>query len=154
MAKSTFEAKFRQDIKRVNSRLKAYCDNPENEQNIHDVRVSIRRLDATFSLMPKKARRRYRGGIDKYREFLKANSNARDCDIIAGRLAALGASGIVDLRNKKRAGLPRAIRLARSLKKLSPRLAAAPDDEKLDKIAGRLVGRIKKTLPLVLSDDT
>ena len=154
MAKSAFERKFRQDIKRVNKRLKAYIKDPQGEKNIHDVRVSIRRLNATFSLMPKNARSRYRGGIEKYREFLRANSNARDCDIIIGRLAVLGASSSFDLRDKKRAELTRAIILARSLKKLPPRLAVAPDDNRLDKIADRILGRIKGTLPLVLSDDS
>lgn len=93
---------------------------PENEKNIHDVRVSIRRLDTMFSLLPKKARKRYRGSIEKYREFLRTNSSARDCDIIAGRLAALGAFDMADLQDKKRTEVARAARLARSLKKLRP----------------------------------
>ena len=78
MAKPAFERHFRQNQKRVDRRLGAYLADPENEDNIHDVRVAIRRLDATFSLLPKKVRRRHRAGMEKYREFLKASSNARD----------------------------------------------------------------------------
>jgi CHAD domain-containing protein len=55
MAKSAFELRFSQNLKRVDKRLRAYLADPENEDNIHDVRVAIRRLDATFSLPPKKS---------------------------------------------------------------------------------------------------
>jgi CHAD domain-containing protein len=154
MPKSAFKRKFRQDLKSVNKRLKAYIDDPEDEKNIHDVRVSIRRLDAMFSLLPKRVRGRYRGRIEKYAELLRANSNARDCDIIAGRLAALGAPSMADLQEKKKAELARAIKMAQQLKKLPTELAGAPDYKRVDKIAGRLVGRIKEKLPPVLSDSS
>lgn len=149
MAKSAFERKFRQNLKRVDKRLEAYLADP-NEDNIHDVRVSIRRLDSMFSLLSKKVRKRH-SGIKKYREFLRANSNARDCDIIAGRLAILGAPSMADLQEKKKAELARAVRLARSLEKLQLQ-PGEPDCKRTDKMAGRLVGRIKEMLPAVLSD--
>ena len=151
MAKSVFGKKFRQNLRRVDKRLEVYLADPENGKSIHDIRVSIRRLDAMFSLLPKKVRKRYRGDIKKYREFLRANSSARDCDIIAGRLAMLGAPGAADLQEKKKAELARAVRLARSLEKL-PTQPGEPDGKRTDKMAGRLVGRIRATLPAVLSD--
>jgi CHAD domain-containing protein len=152
MPKSVFERKFQRDIKRVNKRLRTYIDDPESNKNIHDVRVSIRKLDIVFSLLSKKIRMRHGGKIERYREFLKANSSARDCDIIAGHLATLGAYEIGDLENKKKAELSRAAKLARSLKKLPPGLADMPDVKRVDKIANSLVARIEGTLPLVLSD--
>jgi CHAD domain-containing protein len=152
MAKSTFEGQFRQNLRRVDKRLRVYLANPENEDNIHDVRVSIRRLDATFSLLPKKVRKRYRGSIEKYKGFLGANSNARDCDIIAGRLAALRASSMADLQEKKRTELAKAVVIARSLEKLRPMQPGRLDDKRTDKMASRLVGRIEKLLPATLSD--
>src|SRR5688572_23163785 len=126
MAKSAFRRKFRQNLRRVDKRLKVYLADPENEESIHNIRVSIRRLDAMFSLLPKKVRKKYRGSIKKYREFLRANSNARDCDIIAGRLAVQGAPGAADLQEKKKTELAMTVRLARSLEKL-PMQPGEPD---------------------------
>ncbi|HEX2014418.1 MAG TPA: CHAD domain-containing protein [Nitrososphaera sp.] len=155
MAKSAFERKFRQNQRRVNRRLREYIADPGNEKNIHDVRVSIRRLDATFSLLPKKARRRHRAGIEKYRAFLKASSKARDCDIIAGRLSALGDLDTGDLQRKKRAELAKATRLARLLKKLPAiKLGDAPDSKRVTKVVRRIAERICRTMPSVLSDSS
>ena len=139
----------------MDKRLKAYLAEPTSEKNIHDVRTSLRRLDVTFSLLPKKVRRRYRGGFEKYREFLKASSKARDCDIIAGRISTLGDLDTADLQRKKKAELAKVTKLARPLKKLSPvRLAGAPDGKRIDKVVRRLVERIVKLLPAVLSDSS
>jgi CHAD domain-containing protein len=120
MAKSTFVRKFRQNLKRMAKTLEAYLADAENENKMHDVRTSVRRLEATFRLMPKKARRRYRRRIEKYREFLEVSSRTRDCDVIVGRVATLGALDTSDLEKEKKAELSKAIRLARSLQKLPP----------------------------------
>jgi CHAD domain-containing protein len=155
MAKPAFERKFRQNLRCVDRRLKAYLADPENEKNIHDVRVAIRRLDATFSLLPKKVRRRNRDRIEKYREFLKASSKARDCDIIAGRLSALGVVDTADLQRKKKAELAKATRLARPLKKMPAiKLARSLDNRRVAKVVRRLAERIGKMMPVVLSDSS
>lgn len=155
MAKSAFERKFRQNLGRMDKRLEAYLADPESEKNIHDVRVSIRRLDATFSLLPKKVRRRHRGSIEKYREFLKSSSKARDCDIIAGRISTLGDLDTADLQKKKKAELVKATKLARPLKKLpAMRLDGAPDGKRIGKVVCRLIERIDKVQPAVLSDSS
>lgn len=148
------ERKFRQNLRHMNRRLRAYLADPENEKNIHDIRTSIRRLDAAFSLLPKKIRRRHLGKLEEYRQFLKASGKARDCDIIAGRIAAFADLDVSDLQKRKRAELARATALARSLKKLRPITPAAPDDERIEKVVSRLVERIGETLPEVLSDSS
>jgi CHAD domain-containing protein len=153
MAKSVLERKFHQNQGRVDKRLKAYLAEPESERNIHNVRTSLRRLDATFFLLPKKVRRRYRGRVEKYRQFLKASSKARDCDIIAGRISTLGDIDTADLQRKKKAELAKITKLARPLKKLSPMLLVnAPECRRIDKVVRRLVEEIAKALPPVLSD--
>jgi len=153
MAKSAFERKFRQNQERGGKRLKAYLADPESEKNIHDARVAVRRLDSTFSLLPKKVRRRCRGRIEKYREFLKASSKSRDCDVIAGRISTLGDLDTAGLQRKKKAELAKATRLARPLKKLLPiKLDDALDSKRVDKVVRRLAERIGKTMPVVLSD--
>lgn len=153
MAKTVLERKFHQNQRRVDKRLKAYLAEPESEKNIHNIRTSLRRLDATFSLLPKKVRRRHRGRFEKYRQFLKASSKARDCDIIAGRISTIGDLDTADLQRKKKAELAKITKLARLLKKLPPmRLANAPDDRRIDKVVRRLLEVIAKVLPAVLAD--
>ena len=153
MSKSAFERKFYQNLQRADRRLRVYLEDPEDEDNIHDIRVSIHRLDATFSLLPKQVRRRYRARNEKYKEFLKASSKARDCDIIAGRLSALGELDATDLQKKKNKELAKAKRLARPLEKLPPvKLDGALEDRRVAKVVRRQAERIRKTMPLVLSD--
>lgn len=132
--------------------LEAYLADPDNETKMHDVRTSVRRLDATFPLLPKKARSRYRRRIEKYREFLEVSSRTRDCDVIVGRVATLGALDTSDLEKEKKAELSKAIRLARSLQKLPPMRLPQDDGKRIQKVARRLIGRIGKELPAVLSD--
>ncbi len=153
MAKSAFARKFRQNGKRADGRLQAYLADPQNEKNIHDVRTSVRRLDSMFSLLPKKVRTRYRDRIEKYREFLRASSRARDCDVIVGRVSTLGDLDMADLQRKKKAEVARATLLARPLKRLPP-MRPVQDDRRIGKVARRLIGRIGEELPVVLSDSS
>jgi CHAD domain-containing protein len=43
----------KRNISRVNNKLDDYLTNPD-EKNIHDIRTSIRRLDACYKTLPKK----------------------------------------------------------------------------------------------------
>src|SRR5918996_2339382 len=51
-----FDGKFNQNFQTVGKRLKIYLADPNNEKHIHDVRTSLRRLDTSYSLLPKKLR--------------------------------------------------------------------------------------------------
>ncbi len=157
MARSAFEKKFRHNLERVGKRLDAYIRDPGSEKNIRGARTALRRLDATFSLLPKKVRRQNRSKMEKYRKFFKANSKVRDYDIISSRLAALGAPDESKvLQRKRKAELQRALALARSLKKMAAmRLDGMQDDKleaRLDKATAKLTIKMKELLPVVLSD--
>ena len=158
MSKSAFEKKFCHNLERVDKRLDTYIKDPGDEKSVRSARTALRRLDATFSLLPKNMRRQNRSKMEKYRKFFKANSKVRDYDMISGRLVALGApdAGMI-LQRKRKAELKRALVLAQSLKKMAAmRLDGMQDDKlkaRLDKSTTKLVGRIKESLPVVLSDD-
>ena len=47
----------KRNISRVSNKLNDYITNPD-EKNIHDIRTSIRRLDACYKTLPKKLRTR------------------------------------------------------------------------------------------------
>jgi CHAD domain-containing protein len=65
-------------------------------ESIHDVRTSIRRLDASFKLLPKKIRDSYdiRNYHGQYRQLFKINSEIRDIDIIYCRLIKYSSESI------------------------------------------------------------
>ena len=50
-----FLTSLSENLQRVNNRVSKYLKTP-NAKQIHDVRTSIRRLDATYLILPKKNR--------------------------------------------------------------------------------------------------
>jgi CHAD domain-containing protein len=153
MAKPAFGRKFDRVGRRVDKRLKAYLEDPENEDRVHDVRVSVRRLEVMFSLLPKKARRRGRSGMAKYKKFLSANSTMRDYDIIAERLSLLKVRD-TGLQNEKKMELAKVVSLGKSLERVPVMNADEPDEDRIDKTVSRLVGKIRETMPLVMTDES
>src|SRR5918996_1820963 len=159
-----FDGKFNQNFQTVGKRLKIYLADPNNEKHIHDVRTSLRRLDTSYSLLPKKLRKRNSKQIEKYKDFFRANSKIRDLDIIDNKVAELAkgapyASKLKQqLQRKKQPELRRAIKLAKALKKLpSIDMKSTPPrkiESRINKMIDRLGIRIRDMLPIILSDST
>jgi len=76
-----------ENIKRVDNRLNDYIKD-SNENNIHDIRTAVRRLDASYRSLPKSMQRKNK--ISKYMRtsklLFKINSQVRDYDIICEKL--------------------------------------------------------------------
>ena len=160
-----FLTKLSENLRRVHNRVNKYLKDP-NEKQIHDVRTGIRRLDATFLILPKK----YRNGsplseyVLKCKEFFKVNSEIRDYDIIYAKLQkypsnAQRDSVIETLRATRDASLEHAKSIAGSLKstdtsKIIDRIGVTEKDlqRRFDKILARLISNIESTFPVVLTD--
>ena len=160
-----FLTKLSENLRKVHNRINKYLKDP-NEKQIHDVRTAIRRLDATFLILPKK----YRNGsplseyVLKCKEFFKVNSEIRDYDIIYGKLQkypsnAQRDSVIETLRATRDASLEHAKSIAGSLKstdtsKIIDKIGVTEKDlqKRFDKILARLISNIESTFPVVLSD--
>ena len=160
-----FLTKLSENLQSVNNRINKYLKKP-NAKQIHDIRTSIRRLDATFSTLPK----RYRNGssLSKYvlqcKELFKINSEIRDFDIIIEKLQKYPSSGqkdniIEDLRKTKLARLERAKTIAVPLKSIDT--GAILDElgvtekelqKRFIKIVSRLISTIDSLFPVVLSN--
>ncbi|AIC16340.1 CHAD domain-containing protein [Nitrososphaera viennensis] len=161
-----FAKNFETSGVRVKKRLAAYLRDPGDEENVHSMRTSLRRLEAAFSLLPKKERKRNRKQADACKAFFRANSRVRDLDIVRARITALGGGPfVVDaIAGRRKAALGRALALARSVEKkkmmMLPAAASAKniDGDKLagrmDKVAGRLVFAIEARLPVVVGDSS
>lgn len=74
------------NIERVEKKIKAYLVD-SNEENIHDLRTSLRRFDASFRLLPKEIRKNSKNenARDCYDNLFKLNSEIRDMDIIRSK---------------------------------------------------------------------
>lgn len=79
------------NIKRVYERLEKYLENPSQE-SIHDMRTSLRRLEAAYKSNPKQLRekKKFKSFAEKGRKLFKINSKIRDSDIIIERLSKEG----------------------------------------------------------------
>ena len=160
-----FLTKLSENLRRVHNRVNKYLKDP-NEKQIHDVRTGIRRLDATFLILPKK----YRNGsplseyVLKCKEFFKVNSEIRDYDIIYAKLQkypsnAQRDSVIETLRATRDASLEHAKSIAGSLKstdtsKIIDKIGVTEKDlqKRFDKILAKLISNIESTFPVVLTD--
>ena len=156
-----FAKQFDKNVKRVKERLEAYMQEPENDEKVHDVRTALRRLEATFLLMPKKLRKRNQKQIDAHKQFFRANSRVRDYDIIRGRIAARAQGDLfvqlaADLDSKRKAEVAGAVRMARLVSTLPAAslkgLKEGELESRMDEVAGRLLAKVKRGLPVVVAD--
>jgi CHAD domain-containing protein len=152
-----FARNFGTSSARVKKRLAAYLKNPEDGESVHDMRTSLRRLEAAFSLMPKKQRKKNRRQMDAHKAFFRANSVVRDLDVIRSRIAFAGNNSLdAAIAGKRKAALGRATALARSLDKMPPASAKGIEGKKLearmDKVAEKLLDSAEERLPEVAGD--
>ncbi|HZT35697.1 MAG TPA: CHAD domain-containing protein [Nitrososphaera sp.] len=151
--------KLRKSQEKVAGRVNSYIANPEDTDNVHDARTSLRKLDAAISLMPKKFRRANSNYVDAYRQFFKANSRIRDCDVIRERIGGpANAPVLKELETRRKSEVSRAIKLARALEAqpLAIRRTSIPDSktkDRIEKVIRRLEKKVKKLLPEVLADE-
>lgn len=156
-APAQFAKNFDAGGKRVDRRLAAYLKDPEDGDSVHDMRTSFRRLEAAYSLMPKKQRKKNRRQIDAHKAFFRANSAVRDLDIIRSRIAFAGNESFdAAIASRRKAALGRALALARSLEKVPAASARGIGGEELaarmDKVAKRLLDAAEERLPEVAKD--
>ena len=172
--------KSERNIQRVNNKLDDYIKAP-NEEHIHDIRTSIRRLRASYQSLPKSIRnkKKIKKFVAKSKELFSINSKVRDYDIIFEMLSEYMSSekapkheqqqlsqssraisnllkSLETVRNRE---LTESKTLAVELRKLSvPKLADNNiniSEKKLKKrfnnVVGKLANTIEKNYPVVLS---
>ena len=156
--------KMEENIKRVDDRVNDYIKD-SNENNIHDIRTAIRRLDASYRSLPKNIRRKNK--ISRYmttsKRLFKINSQVRDYDIICEKLQKYSSEPIYSkltgsLNRRRKTKLTSARKIALSLKDFSaPRVKEnAISTKKLEmrynKVIVKLRERIELHLPVVLTN--
>jgi CHAD domain-containing protein len=164
----TFLDKAERNIRRVDNRLDDYIKNP-NEENIHNIRTAIRRLQATYISLPKKLRKKkkIREFVIKSKELFRINSKIRDYDIISEKLSKDVQSSHQQqniellqklLKSQRKQMLNKAKGIALELRKISvPKLRDSDiSQNKLEKrfnsIDNKFADRIKKNFPIVVAN--
>jgi CHAD domain-containing protein len=162
-----FLTKFHENLQRVNNRINKYLKDPK-AKNIHDIRTSIRRLNAAFSTLPKK----YRNGssMSEYilscKELFKVNSEIRDLDIIYEKLQKYppndNRNKIIDsLKETRMRRLEYAKNVALVLKntdasKLLDQINVTQKEleKRYNKILANFISKIETNFPIVITDST
>ena len=160
-----FLTKVSENLRRVHNRVNKYLKDP-NAKQIHDARTAIRRLDASFLILPKN----YRKGsplsdyVLKCKEFFKINSEIRDLDIIYTKIQKYPSNPqrdnvIEKLKTTRESNLEHAKSIAGSLKstdtsKIIDKIDVTEKElqKRFDKILARLISKIESTFPVILTD--
>lgn len=143
--------------------LGSYAAGP-GEENTHEVRIAIRRLEAVYAVIPKPLRKkRLALFVKKYVRFFKLNSRVRDCDIMLSKMRSYefeDGEFLALLTKRRRRHLRTAQKAGESLRGLkTPKVRADPAyfaaingifrDRCLE-----LVLEIKAALPRVTADES
>jgi CHAD domain-containing protein len=85
--KKLFLKKFKKIQDNFCQKLQDYVKNP-NDENIHDIRVAIRRLESAHRILPKSIREKEKNAnyIKHTKTLFKLNAKIRDYDIICAKI--------------------------------------------------------------------
>lgn len=148
----------------VSDKLRVYLKEP-SEENVHDLRTSIRRLLTNANILPKKirAQKESRTYLEGYERLLKLNAKIRDIDIILSKLPHHGDDPAFSklakqLEKMRESLLKKAARFASSIKdnKSFPieadKLSAKLIQKRFKKTASALTKALKKHLQIVVKE--
>ena len=160
----SYAEKFAKSEIDLSKRLGNYLKNAD-EENVHDLRTSIRRFLARSELLPRsiRAKGKWKKSLKDYGKLLRLNAEVRDLDIILSKLSVdkpnMASNSLVDDLNKARkSNLKRARRFASSVKNPQSLSIQAKDissstlRRRFSKLVERLVGKVEKRLPVVLKE--
>lgn len=156
------------NIKKVYERLDKYLENP-TEESIHDMRTSLRRLEATYKSNPKQIRekKKVKSFAERGSKLFKINSKIRDSDIIIEKLTKEGNMPEQDLEyfegpliNDREHQLQEARTIALDLKNIvlpniysHNKKIGNKSIKRVSKLVMKLKTNLDTKLPVVLNDE-
>jgi len=153
------------NISRVSNKLDDYLTR-QDEKNIHDIRTSVRRLDACYQTLPKKlrGRKQMEKFVKKSKDLFKINSQIRDFDIITELIGKNNTehgsrnSLVLKCENRRAQELENAKVIAMGLRRLllpkvkKKSVSTAKLTKRFNKLISKFGSRIQLNLPLVMTD--
>jgi len=161
--KEHYFEQFNKYLTKTNERLSAYVQDP-NEENVHNIRTSIRRLDAAFKILSKKTKKKtkLRKFMLEIRGFFKTNDQIRDFDIISQKLISMQSEDarhvlqLIDKKKRKR--IANAMVQAESLQGLErpeidkDEISDQKLEKKFKKTSIKMIENIQNLMPKVIKD--
>lgn len=157
---NAFQKDFQDKQNKSKNKLEDFLKEP-GEKQIHDLRTSIRRLEATYFILPNSCKRKKTDNfVSSYKSLLKKNSFIRDSDIIIKKLLENGFTEkseiikhIVKQKNKK---LKNTIKYAKNISELKfvncKNINTDKIIKKYEKMISLFVTKIQDQIPIVISD--
>ena len=153
------------NISRVSNKLDDYLKR-QDEENIHDIRTSVRRLDACYRTLPKRLRKRkqLKKFVKESKDLFKINSQVRDFDIITELIRKINAghgnkNGVdVNFENRRAQKLENAKAVAVGLRKLplpnvkKNSVSKVKLTKRINKLISKYGSRTQLNLPIVTTD--
>ncbi len=148
--------------KEFSKRLRDYLKDPK-EENVHDLRTSLRRVIAVTDILPGKIRRKGKSQdrIGDYQKLLKLNARVRDTDIILSKIASYEGDNdlsqlVKKLEKNRESELKEAQKFAASFDR-DDEFEVRPNElppsalkKRFSKIVERLGAKVDERLPTVL----
>lgn len=162
--KKIFLKKFKKIIAKFLDILHDYIKNP-NDENIHDIRVTIRRLETAYEMLPKSVRKseEMKNYVKQAKLLFKLNAEIRDYDIIYAKMESKYKDQTYDLvtflKNSRIEKLHSAIEAAlKILNESTPKISDSMiKKSKLNrryfKVLGKIELNIQKNSIIALRDE-
>ncbi|MDE1817087.1 MAG: CHAD domain-containing protein [Thaumarchaeota archaeon] len=162
--KNTFLRKFKKISDNFCQKLEKYIAD-SNDENIHDIRVSIRRLETSYKILPKNIRKqkKMKSYLKQAKKLFKMNAQIRDFDIICANMESKYPDKTQDLveslRDSRVKHIKNANRLAVKISCLpSPKiLKSSLKESKLEKkylkVLDSIMLNIQKNTIIALRDE-
>ena len=160
----TYSEEFSKSEKLVSQKVKAYLKEP-TEDNVHDLRTSIRRFLTVANILPKKIRqkRESKKTLSEYEKLLRLNTKVRDVDIILSKLPKHGddpdySKVTKQLTKLRTSSIKKARRFALSIQNSRQTAIKASDlssksvQKRFKKTSSSLAKRLKKHLEIVAKE--
>jgi len=144
------------------NRLDGFLKEP-GEKQIHDLRTSIRRLEAVYSIFPNSCKRKKTDKfVSSYKVLFKKNSAIRDSDVIITKLLKNGLTEKSDIIKhivkQKNIKLKETLKDAKKISELKFTDLKNTSSEKIiqkqDKVINSLITKIQNFIPIVVSDES
>ena len=155
---------YRKSANELSTRIKKFHNNPTPD-NVHDLRTTIRRLEAIIELFPRKIRNQK--NLEKYlsacRKLFRATTPVRDLDVVRQSIenysGSTGSGNVTSIMQIERNHLiSNSYRFAEVALRIKPPRISKRDitakkiKKRQSKIVKKLLAKLQEELPIVLSD--
>ncbi len=159
--KPDYYALYDDKVTQVQQKIVQLTDHPDNEI-IHAVRTSIRRLESLYRIFPKPCKTvKTENIMHQIMQFFRFNSHTRDCDVMVEKLMQHGLEKdshlVLALFQSRKAQARATMEQAKKIVAITPaslKRSATNPATKLKSEIAKLLRQFLRLLPVVLKDES